>query len=55
VKDSKIVPIANARDLAEDAPFPEEGRADVSSGGNAAQEGSVELVKANASRSEGYG
>ena len=53
MKDSKIVPIANTRDLAEDAPFPEEGGADVSSGWNAAQEGSVEFVKANASRSEG--
>jgi hypothetical protein len=53
MKDSKIVPIANTCDLAEDTPFPEEGGADVSSGWNAAQEGSVEFVKANANRSEG--
>jgi hypothetical protein len=55
MKDSKIVPIANTRDLAEDAPLPEEGGVDVSSGWNAAQEGPVEFVKPNASRSEDNG
>jgi hypothetical protein len=55
MKDPEIIPITNTRNLAKDAPFSEEIWADVSSDRNAAQEGSVELVEADASRSEGNG
>ena len=55
MKDAEIVPIANTRDLAKDASLSKEAWVDVYSRRDAAQEGSVELVEADASRSKGYG
>ena len=55
MKDAKVVSIAHTRNLAKNAPLPEEAWADVSDGGDAAQKGSVELVEAETSRGQGNG